>query len=174
MQISTDSWHFKLVARNTRSYRIPTNLCPYMRRLFWLMLVKVCMVFCWTAGGIIAASVLLAPLAALVHSNIVAFLPSAWLQFDNDGIALFAFAALVGVICYGIAGVCIAAFGVKEGIERFLDSDFRRKRHAKKSEAKRNAAALPPKTPSVFVEWVKGLHNKTCSSLEFVDTPASS
>jgi hypothetical protein len=169
MQISTDSWHYKVVARQDWRGRAPGNLCPYMRRLFWGITKSVAK---WVGIGLAALvgiSVLLAPVAYVIHAFITPFLPEGWLVSNDQHIALFMLAFIIGNSAYTIAGASITFFGMKEGFERYKNSDFYRKRAALKD----NAPPLPPKQPSVFVEWLKGIHNKTCSSLEFVDTPES-
>jgi hypothetical protein len=171
MQISKDSWHFRLVAqRSERNYytgekMVPSNLCPYMRRLMWAMLVNVSKWVGIVLGVTLAASILAAPILHLVHSFIVPFLPAAWLVEPKDSTTVFLFMSLLGSVIYALAVLVVMFWAGAETKERVENTDWYRERRTAK-------LALPPKQPSIFVEWYRNWHDKTCSALEFVDTPA--
>ena len=169
MQIATDSWHYKFINTYTSAYRIPTNLCPYMRRLFWLMFTVACKGIVIAAVVTLAAIVAIAPVLALIHTYVIDFLPAGWLAMGESA---FSFAVIVGSAVYLVLGCFAAFFALKETKDRVMVSNIVRNHQAKRSGKRR--VKLPPKPPSVFVEWVKGIHNKTCSSLEFVDNSPKS
>lgn len=169
MNISTNSWHYKLICKYYRW--APSNLCPYMRRLF-LSIFKLCVKWAGIAlGSIFGAMVAIFPILVLVDKFFVNFLPADWLLFDHDNTSIFMLIAVLGMACYTAIGIVLGCLAIKEGIERYKYSDFHRNRVEAKRLMKRTKAALPPKTPSVFVEWVKAIHNRTCASLEFVEEP---
>ena len=173
MQISKDSWHYRLVAtRSEINYfnnerMVPTNLCPYMRRLMWAMLTTTAKWAGIALGAILGAIALAAPILQLVHVYITPFLPAEWLVAPEESTTFFLFMALIGTVVYIVAGAALLLWTGAETKERVENSDWYRKRQ----NAKYN---LPPKQPSIFVEWYRNWHDKTCSSLEFVDTATES
>lgn len=168
MQISRTSWHYKLV--DSRRHP-PRNLCPYMRSLFWAIACLLTKGVGITLLAIFAGALAVAPIMALVNWYIIEFLPANWLRMEEEYTHLFAFAMMIGFVCYTVIVAVLAILAGCEARDRYKHSDWRRKRLIAKAAAEDAPREQAP-PPSVFVEWIKGLHNKTCSSLEFIDDPA--
>ena len=167
MQISTESWHFRFMNKHTRWNRIPTNLCPYMRSLLWLLIKRTVALSFRGLLYALCACILISPWLLLVHNFIVEFIPASWLVSTEKNASLFLMLVGMGVVCYALAAIVLAFGGAVVGVERYKNSDYARNRRLKKDET----LVLPPKEPSVVAAWWKDFHDKTCTPLEFVDVP---
>ena len=164
MHISTDSWHYKMV-KDATWRAVPTNICPYMRRLFWIMLKTFVVWFVVSLVVLFVTVCLLAPIAYLIHAYAMPFIPLEWFETNDGNSHPFIAFLSMGVFAYAVMGIFSASYCIAEGTERYENSDRYRNRIALK-----NSVELQPKQRSVFYEWLKGIHNKTCTSLEFVDS----
>lgn len=167
MQISTNSWHFRFMNKHTRWKRIPTNLCPYMRSLLWLLIKRTVALSFRGLFYALCAFILISPWLLLVHNFIVEFIPASWLVYTAKDVTLFLMLVGMGVVCYVLTGIVLAVGGAMVGVERYKNSDFARNRRQKKDAS----LVLPPKEPSVVAAWWKDFHDKTCTPLEFVNAP---
>ena len=168
MQISTESWHFRFM-KNHISWRadIPTNLCPYMLSLVWLLIKRTVALSFRGLLYALCAFILISPWLLLVHNFIVEFIPASWLVYTEKDATPFLRLVGIGVVCYALAGIALAIGGAVVGVERYKNSDFVRNRRQKKDAS----LVLPPKEPSVVAAWWKDFHDKTCTPLEFVNAP---
>lgn len=164
MQVSADSWHYKFLRKKLPRYRsVPSNLCPYMRLLVWKMFLALVLGCAFAVGTVVLASFTFAPLLAIANLAFD-FLPAAWLVMPEQGqsMPLFLFALMVGMVAYSIGLVFVAGLCFRDAVEK-----FRHRRYAKM----RNAVPTEPKPPSVFSQWLKDVHDKTCTPIEFVGLP---
>lgn len=172
MKVSTDSWHYGIVeSRSEYDYvldkkDVPTNLCPYMRRLLWGMIVIALKWVGITAGTIVVGFILVAPLVAplvlLAHSFITPFLPASWLVESEESLTFFQLLVTLGFTVYALAVAAILVWGGIFTIDVVLESDWYNERRKVK-------LGRPKKQPSVFTQFLRDWHHKTCTPIEFVE-----
>lgn len=162
--VDKNSWHYNLVYNLVgRERYIPTNLCPYMRKLMWAMVkafVKYVVMF---MAGVAVVSVVLAP--PLYWANhFFHFLPASWLPADKNQISVFQLLVIIGMAVYTVA---TAMFGLVLPGKYVWDNlaDYRFRRHL----ASENLPPPPPKPPGLFRTYYNTWKTKTCIQLEFVD-----
>jgi hypothetical protein len=140
MYISRTSGHYRLMDACLSHYDIPNSLCPYIRKLLFLILFLVFLTF---AGIMMSIGIIAAPLS--------------WF-----GIIEPTKESLLLVLCGMGTGVWVIASLVAFGVGgRFLA----RKLDQRRSPARRYAY----KEPSVFVEWARAKKRKLCPYIEFKD-----
>jgi hypothetical protein len=162
MNITKGSWHYRLarLGADCHPAYMPTNICPYMRAVLFGLLKFVLIGLC---GSLVVAlfavaiigivtSLIAAPLAVIDH--FYHFLPSSWYVPTHDSKdSPFIAAAMVGGIFYVVFGV----FGIFKLTQK----------------AQRKIKNLPPKEPGLISMYLKGVHDKTCIGLEYIDKETS-
>lgn len=154
MNINKNSWHYRIVASGETDKKIPTNLCPYIRRLIFksafFLLFAFVVGFVFTGAG----SGMLTPLG--------------WFSGAVFWIASFIAGAVV--ICGAIAAVIGGGIGIAYGTVKYKERKTEKKRQKEKA---RVAAGLEPEEPkSLAREWFDAKHDKICPTLEFTDGKA--
>lgn len=157
MKISKDSWHYKLIDKN---YIVPSNLCPYMRRLAWILFKTICN---WTViivGGsfvisILAWTLIITPIMVLLH---IFF----GIDVNDDNLKLGATGLLID-------GSSIAAIIGYVGCHKIRDGYLYRKFLASENYI----SDLEPKPDNVLTAWFKDIHDKTCTQIVFLDNTES-
>lgn len=163
MNVSKDSWHYKLVRGEFRKDDlVPTNICPYMRVLFKATIKHI---FAFTVVASLIAFLswcAIVPVLWLVDHYIIQFLPLGWVTTTPKDLPFFLWSVCIGLAIY-IAAICCAIY--------LCWCEWRDNlRHRRQAKRAASSEEAPPKTPSVFAAWLKGIHDKTCTPLEFVDT----
>lgn len=140
MYVSRTSWHYRLMDVCLSSYDIPNSLCPYIRKLLFLILF---LAFLTSAGILVAVGIIAAPLSWF---NII--------EPAKESALLILCGMGTGV--WVIAGLIASVVGI-----RFLA----RKLDQRRSPARRYAY----KEPNVFVEWARAKKRKICPYIQLKD-----
>lgn len=146
MKINKDSWHYRFLNKCLAGPP-PTSLCAYVRSLVFYM-------FLWSGISVIAAYLLLAPVAFLLTLFIEYFrdIPR---EIDGKG-TFWGVLVAVGLVELGIVvlvGIYFALYKSSEALQ---------KKFWKNSSKK-------DKQPNIFWGYMKAVHKKVCPMLEFVD-----
>lgn len=154
-----DSWHYQLLREDSYA---PRNLCPYMRKLIFVMCKMAIRGLFRAALTVFAALVAICPILLFANS-FFDFLPAAWLKTDSDAIHIFMIFAITGIVAYICATVVLLFCGGVIVRDRIRESDWAKER-AKKSITK----PVKKKEPSILYHWWKAFHDKTCPPIDFV------
>lgn len=148
MNIDPGSWHYRLLLswNSYKVYKVPTNLCPYIRQL--------------AAALFIFSSVGLGVLS-LVGSTLAAWtaLAMGWdLSEDSPYHAIYMIGGSVSAVI-AIVLLWAALYWSVQGI-KFA---YRKARNAVSSDT----GPVEPSEPSLVVEYLKAKHDKVCPQLTF-------
>ena len=156
MNISDRSWHYRLVSTFAGPAGIPSNLCPYIRRLLLSMLFAVLM----TAAAALIAFTLLRSfgitLVFLIDRYIYDF---SWFTMSDKYTTEVATAVTITSI------VTVAAVWLR------FDAWRAHRRWAREYYGEQT----PPREPSVFGQWLKDRHDQVCRPITVIrSTPDDS
>lgn len=147
MKISTSSWHYRWVSRY---YTAPDNLCPYVRRLMLVLLQHlIVFIFAIALGGVISL-ILISPIVYAINLHVWEFLPMGNKVFADT---IWGF-VLMGVSIYSLGLLWFLYDRAIDGMAKVFV-----RRHE-----------LHTTEPSIVSAWLSDIKNKTCTSIEFVDS----
>lgn len=137
MNISTKSWHYRLI--KFYNMRRPNDLCGYVRAVTLGLLL----VLCCVAGAIGVACALFA-LLFIGPGKLIMLWFGADIVLSGDDIAF----GCLGLFMWAFVGVSFTYMYLKERKGWFEPSD-------------------KPKKPWLIVEYIKAKHNKVCTMVEY-------
>ena len=170
MEISTGSWHYRLISDS----RVPPrNLCPYMRSLVWCMFK---LGLKWTGLAAVAIFLLLSVVAAVTSAIDAWFIPGfapSWYDWRNTKDNAWIVMVVFGGIELALAVIIPTYFAYDKFVSDNVSTAYwnwkERRRLAKQAWLKAHYEALAngTKKPNVFVEWFRAFNEKTCPQLDF-------
>lgn len=144
MIINKKSWHYRLVTAG--SNKAPVNLCPYVRRLLWVILCWIGVAFFVTLAGLGIGTTLI---------------PHIFPAFTS-GVAFLVVSGVVGVLLF--SAIVVAVIGIAIGVAFSMK---KYEEYKENKEIERAISGVPLKPKSLLVAWIEAKHNKICPSLEF-------
>ena len=159
-EIKKSSWHYKLVTSDDPwldpDDNLFSNLCPYMRRVIWILIGKACL---WITLATIAAVVtVFLVIQPLVFLNNILFHRA----FTLWGIFTHNFALIPELIIFDVIAFIVTGF-------MFYWYKTDDSRYKKRELKRRLKESLPPKEPSILWTYLVSLKEKTCIQTKVVD-----
>ena len=138
LNISKDSWHYKLIVKVLNPWDVESNLCPYVRQVFNAML-----------------GVLLTGVAIIIGVMAAVLMVSIPLIAWTSGITMEI--AILFCILWGFVG----------GLVLIIYHDYTELRPVSWDKTIFTMPVRKPREPSIFSLWLAAKHDKICPELKF-------
>lgn len=153
---SKDSWHYQACCFLRNDWDpVPESLCPYIRAVFWGVFRAV------AVAGFLAVELLsFIDTLFLIHSSLNGSFESLW-YIPKSGNRILPLAMLF-IATLGVAILVAILCALDWWKQRLREKRYERFQQLVDKD-------LPPKEPSLLVEWIKAIHTKMCPSIQFVN-----